>query len=39
MRHLDIARVHQWIEMAAQVRQRNLSRRMAQMQYEPAWHP
>ena len=39
LQHLDFARVHQWAEVAAQVRKRNLSRRVAPVQYEPAWHP
>ena len=37
--HIDSARVRQWIEMAAQVRGRNLSRPIAPVHYEPAWHP
>ena len=28
-----------WISVAAQIRDRNLSRRMAPLQYEPAWRP
>ena len=39
LQHLDFARVHQWIEVAAQVRKRNFSHRIAPDQYEPAWHP
>ena len=30
---------YQWIEVAAQMRRRNLSRRVARVQYEPAWNP
>ena len=37
LQHLDFARVPQWIEVAAQIRDRNLSRRMAPLQYDPAW--
>ena len=29
----------QWISVAAQVRDRNLSRRMTPIQYEPVWSP
>ena len=36
LQQLDFARIHQWIEVAAQVRKRNLSHRMAPVQYEPA---
>ena len=39
LQHLDFARVQQWIEVATQVRRRNVSRRKAPVQYEPAWHP
>ena len=39
LRHLDVANVPKWISVAAQVRDRNLSRRMAPLQYEPAWRP
>ena len=39
LQHLDLARVHQRIEVAAQARKRNLSRHMAPLQYEHAWHP
>ena len=31
--------MHKWISVAAQIRDRNLSRRMAPLQYEPAWRP
>ena len=37
LRHLDVANVPKWIHVAALVRDRNLSRRMAPLQYEPAW--
>ena len=39
LRHTDYANVPQWISVAAQVRDRNLSRRMAPIQYEPVWRP
>ena len=39
LRHLDVAIVPKWIHVAALVRDRNLSRRMAPLQYEPAWRP
>ena len=39
LQHLDFARVPQWIEVAAQVRGRNLSRRMAPVQYISVWRP
>ena len=39
LQYLDFVRVHQWIEMAAQVRKRNFSHRKAPVQYEPAWYP
>ena len=39
LRHLDVANVPIWIHVAALVRDRNLSRRMATLQYEPAWRP
>ena len=39
LRHLDFANVPKWIGVAAQIRDRNLSRRMAPLQYEPAWRP
>ena len=39
LRHTDCANVPQWISVAAQVRDRNLSRRMAPIQYEPVWRP
>ena len=38
LQYLDFARVQQWIEDAAQVRERNLSRRMDPVHYEPAWN-
>ena len=39
LRHLDVANVPKWISVAAQIRNRNLSRRMAPLQYEPVWRP
>ena len=39
LHHLDVANVPNWISVAAQIRDRNLSRRMAPLQYEPAWGP
>ena len=39
LRHLDFANVPEWISVAAQIRDRNLSRRMAPLQYEHAWRP
>ena len=39
LRHTDYANVPQWISVAAQVRDRNLSRRMAPIQYELVWRP
>ena len=36
--YLDVARLQQWIEAPEQVRQRNLSCRMAPVLYEPACH-
>ena len=39
LRHTDYANVPQWFSVAAQVRDRNLSRRMAPIQYEPVWRP
>ena len=39
LQHLDIARVPQWIDVAAQMRDHNLSRRLAPLKYEPAWLP
>ena len=39
LQHLDFALVPQWIEVAAQVRDRSLSRRMASMQFDPVWRP
>ena len=39
LRHLDIANVPKWINVAAQIHDRNQSRRMAPLQYEPAWRP
>ena len=39
LRHTDCANVPQWVSVAAQVRDRNLSRRMAPIQYEPVWRP
>ena len=39
LRHTDCANVPQWISVAAQVRDRNLSRLMAPIQYEPVWRP
>ena len=38
LQHLDFARIQKRIEVAAQVRRRNLSRRMVPLQYEPARH-
>ena len=38
-RPLNCANVPQWIGVPAQIRDRNLSRRMAPLQYEPAWRP
>ena len=39
LRHLDFANVPKWISVAVQIRDRNLSRRMAPLQHEPAWRP
>ena len=39
LRHTDCANVPQWLSVAAQMRDRNLSRRMAPIQYEPVWRP
>ena len=39
LRHLDVANVPKWIGVAAQILDRNLSRRMAPLQYEPASRP
>ena len=39
LRQLDVANVPKWISVAARIRDRNLSRRMAPLQYEPAWRP
>ena len=39
LRHLDVANVPKWIHVTALVRDRNMSRRMAPLQYEPAWRP
>ena len=39
LQHLDFARVQQKIEAAAQVRQRNLSRRLPPVIHEAAWKP
>ena len=36
LRHLDVTNVPKWIHVVALVRDRNLSRRMAPLQYEPA---
>ena len=36
---LDVANVPKWISVAAPIRDRNLSRPMAPLQYEPAWRP
>ena len=37
LRYLDVANVPKWISVAAQIRDRSLSRRMTPLQYEPAW--
>ena len=39
LQHLDFVGVHQWIEVAAQMRRRNMSCPMAPLQFEPAWNP
>ena len=39
LRHLDVANVPKWNNVAAQVRDLNLSRRMTPLHYEPAWRP
>ena len=39
LQHLDVANVPKWISVAAQIRDRNLSRRLAPLQYESAWSP
>ena len=39
LRYLDFGNVPKWISVAAQIRDRNMSRRMAPLQYEPAWRP
>ena len=39
LQHLDVANVPKWISVAAQIRDRNLSHRLAPLQYEPAWRP
>ena len=36
LQHLDFVGDYQWVEVAAQMRPRSLSRRMAPVQYEPA---
>ena len=37
--YLDHANVPKWIDVAAQIRNRNLSRRMAPIQYDQVWRP
>ena len=39
LQRLDFTRVLHWIEVTVEVRQRNRCRRMAPVQYEPAWKP
>ena len=39
LRYLDCANVPRWISVEEQIRDSDLSRRMAPLQFEPAWRP